>query len=114
MVHKMTDESKRSRINSGVRWIANSVFGMCSDDSIKYAKAYDKLNSRFYIDYGYSLSDRLKSSKTKDTTIFDILCDGELDMLLQSLYRLENMYTEVMDRKGKVNKSKKRKGLCYG
>lgn len=114
MDYIMTDDEKKMRVNKGVRWIANCVFGMCSDDKIKYAKAYDKLNSRFHIDYGYSLSERLKSSKTKDETIFDVLCDGELEMLLQSLYRLENIYVEVMEKKGRVNSLSKRKEICYG
>lgn len=109
----MDEKTMRSRINSGVRWIGCAVFGMCSDDTVKYIKAYDKLNSRFYIDYGYSLSDRLKTSKTKDKTVFDVLCDGELEMLLQSLYRLENMYAEVMESKGRMNGIKKRKEICY-
>lgn len=113
MNYIMTNDEKRSRINSGVRWISNSVFWM-ADDSVRYVKAYSKLYSRFYLDYGYSLSDRLKSSKTKDTTIFDILCDGELEMLLQSLYRLENMYVEVMEKKNKINSLRKRKEICYG
>lgn len=114
MNYIMTDETKQQRINSGVRWIANCVFGMCSDDSVKYVKAYDKLNSRFYIDYGYSLSERLKSSKAKDKTVYDILYGDELEMLLQSLYRLENMYVEVMEKKNKINSLRKRKEICYG
>ena len=113
MLYIMTNDEKQDRINSGVRWISNAVFGMCSDNKIKYAKAYDKLHSRFLLDYGYSLNDRLKSSKTKDKTIFDVLVEGELEMLLQSLYRLENMYTEVMESKGRVDSIKKRKELCY-
>lgn len=114
MDYIIIDETKQQRINSGVRWIANCVFGMCSDDTVKYVKAYDKLLARFTLDYGYSLSERLKSSKTKDTTIFDILYDGELEMLLQSLYRLENMYVEVMEKKNKINSLRKRKEICYG
>ena len=108
MNYIVTDETKQQRINSGVRWIANCVFGMCSDDKIKYAKAYDKLNSRFYLDYGYSLNDRLKSSKTKDIRIFDVVDSQELEMLLQSLYRLENMYVEAMEKKNKINSLRKR------
>ena len=88
----------RERINSGTRWIANAIF-RASDDKARFVKAYEKLHSRFYLDYGYSLSDRLKSPKTKDKTTFDVLCDGELEMLLQSLYRLEAMYNEVLIRK---------------
>lgn len=94
----MTNDEKRQRINSGVRWIASAIFGI-SDNTMKYVKAYEKLHSRFYLDYGYSLTDRLKSPKMKDKTIFDVLCNGELEMLLQSVYRLENMYREVLDRK---------------
>lgn len=94
----MTNDEKRQRINSGTRRIANLIF-RASDDKARYVKAYDKLYSRFNIDYGYSLTDRLKSSKMKDKTIFDVLLEGELEMLLQSLYRLENMYREVLVRK---------------
>lgn len=114
MNYIMTDDEKKMRVNKGVRWIANCVFGMCSDDKAKYAKAYDKLNSRFHIDYGYSLSERLKSPKTKDKTVYDVLYGNELEMLLQSLYRLENMYVEVMEKKNKINSLRKRKEMCYG
>lgn len=94
----MTNDEKRQRINAGTRWIAGTIFGI-ADSTVRFVKAYEKLHSRFYLDYGYSLSDRLKSPKTKDKTIFDVLCDGELEMLLQSLYRLEAMYNEVLIRK---------------
>ena len=114
MVHKMTNDEMRNRINSGTKWIANFIFGMSSNNTVRYAKAYDKLNNRFLIDYGINLNDRIKSSKTKNETVFDVIDDKELEMLLQSLYRLENMYVEVMENKGRVNNSKKRKELCYG
>ena len=113
MDYIMTDEDMRLRINKGVRWIANSVFCM-ADETSRYMKAYDKLLARFALDYGYSLSDRLKSSKSKDTTVFDILIGDELKMLLQSQIRLENMYVEVMEKKNKINSLRKRKEMCYG
>lgn len=114
MDYIMTNDEKIRRINSGVRWIANCVFGMCSDDSVKYVKAYDKLLARFTLDYGYSLSERLKSPKTKDKTVYDVLYGDELEMLLQSLYRLENMYSEAMEKKNRINSLRKRKEMCYG
>ena len=107
MNYIMTDEDMRLRINKGVRWIANSVFCM-TDETSRYMKAYDKLLARFTLDYGYSLSERLKSHKTKDKTVYDVLYGGELEMLLQSLYRLVNMYVEAMEKK-----NDKRKEVCY-
>lgn len=94
----MTDKEKQARINKGVKWLANSIFAM-ADEPARYMKAYDKLNARFYLDQNYSLSDRLKSSKTKDKTIFDVVTSEELEMLLQSQIRLEEMYVGVMEKK---------------
>ena len=97
-MYAMTDKEKQVRINKGVKWLANSVFSM-ADEPARYMKAYDKLNARFYLDQNYSLSDRLKSSKTKDRTIFDVVTSEELEMLLQSQIRLEEMYVGVMEKK---------------
>lgn len=113
MLYMMTDEEKRNRINKGVRWISNFIF-KGNINNVGYASAYGKLHSRFLLDYGYSLSDRTESPKTKDKSIFDIVSSEELEMLLQSLYRLEKMYNEVMDNKCNVGSLKKRKEICYG
>lgn len=91
----MTNDEKRKRINKGTRWIACAVFKANINKS-NYAKGYDKLYSRFFLDYGYSLQDRLKSPENKDKRLFDIVDSNELEMLLQSLYKLETMYSDVL------------------
>ena len=92
-----TDKEIQHIINKNIRRIGYNIF--YSKGDFKFVQAYEKLKSRVYLDYGIRINDRIKNSLDKDITIFDVLYENELELVLQSSKNLLKLYENVMDRK---------------
>lgn len=93
----MTTLEKREEIRRTTTRLAYSVFKGKGD--FNFVAAYDKLCARVFLDHGLSISSRIKRCSDKKATIFDVVSEGELDLVLQSSRNLDNMYRDVAARK---------------
>lgn len=90
-------KEKQNKINSIVRGIAYKVFP--AKGSYKFVSAFDKLYAKVYLDHNIHINNRIKDSGSDDTTMFDVLTEDELKMVLRSCESLQKMYQDVIERK---------------
>jgi hypothetical protein len=74
-----------------VRQIAGKVF-----DS-KYGKAWNKVYAEMLYKHNIGVARRIKESKIKNATIFDVLNDSEMSLLVKSCISLCEMYNINID-----------------
>lgn len=91
----MTTEIKeiQDKVNSITRWIAYNVYTKFKGN-IKFAKAYDRLAGRVYLDHEISLK---KKNDKLNTTIFKDLGVEEMKLVLNSAIRLQKMYLHLVE-----------------
>lgn len=88
----------KDEINVITRWIAYAVYKGQSDVG-KFAKAYDKLAGRVYLDHNISITGSNQVDSGRGQGMFNSLSEDELELVLESANNLRKMYTEAMNRK---------------
>lgn len=92
----MTDKDKIEKINRNTRFLAFRIFNHHGEPN--YIKAYDKLWSTAYLQYGFNIAKRLKEADNEKLSMFDVIDSQELENVLHSSMWLLNMYQEVLSK----------------
>lgn len=90
----MTRKQMQCEINKIVKWIAYKVFK--SSGSYRFAKAYDRLIGRVYLDHELKIAEG-DSGLSVSENIFNGLTDSEMELVLESAKNLQNMYNEAFE-----------------
>lgn len=91
LVNGILTWNPREGCNRMVRQIAGKVF-----DS-KFGKAWSKVYAEMLYKHNIGIARRIKESRVKDATIFDVLDDGEMTLLVKSCISLCEMYNINID-----------------
>ena len=91
LVNGILTWNPREGCNRMVRQIAGKVF-----DS-KYGKAWNKVYAEMLYKHNIGVARRIKESRIKNATIFDILNDCEMSLLVKSCISLCEMYNINID-----------------
>lgn len=99
MKYEVTERMKeiKDEINTITRWIAYAVYRGQSDKG-KFAKAYDKLAGRVYLDHNVSITGNNQVDTGRGQGMFNDLNEEELELVLESANNLRKMYTDVMNK----------------
>lgn len=81
----------REAVNRMARLIAHNVF------MGQFHKAWDKINSEMLYKHNISISMRKRKSSLASPTIFDVIADSEIKLLIQSCVSLCEMYKINID-----------------
>lgn len=87
----------QDKINKNIRLIGYKVF--YKSGCYKFTNAYDKLKARVYLDHELKINEILADERCgsdKYISMFDILSDYELNLVLKSSENLLELYKDII------------------
>lgn len=96
----MPNELKQIRndVNLATRWIAYKVYSKYNGN-VKFAKAYDRLAGKVYLDHNLSLSKPTDLNEKRAGSMFDTLDIDDMKLVLRSVRDLQSMYDRAFTEK---------------